>query len=119
MSGQDSMDVTDSMPHDEDDDDDSIPPGTKVIISGLKAKPELNGELASVESLNDNGRYNVKLASGEILALKPEALQLEVAGDLAFIPPAYVALLALSGVILGLTAATIAVKRFLTAAVMP
>jgi cell division transport system permease protein len=42
-----------------------------------------------------------------------EALQLEVAGELAFIPPAYVALLALSGVILGLTAATIAVKRFL------
>ena len=42
-----------------------------------------------------------------------EALQLEVAGELAFVPPEYVALLALSGVILGLTAATIAVKRFL------
>ena len=42
-----------------------------------------------------------------------EALQLEVAGELAFVPPEYVGLLALSGVILGMTAATIAVKRFL------
>jgi cell division transport system permease protein len=42
-----------------------------------------------------------------------EALELEVAGELAFIPPEYVALLAVSGVILGVTAATIAVKRFL------
>ncbi|MDG1479661.1 MAG: permease-like cell division protein FtsX [Myxococcota bacterium] len=49
-----------------------------------------------------------------ILVLRlQEALQLEVAGELAFIPPAYVALLALSGVILGVTAAIIAVKRFL------
>ncbi len=42
-----------------------------------------------------------------------EALQLEVAGELAFVPAEYVALLALSGVILGTLAATIAVKRFL------
>lgn len=42
-----------------------------------------------------------------------EALQLQVAGELAFVPPEYVALLALSGVILGMTAATIAVHRFL------
>ena len=39
--------------------------------------------------------------------------ELEIAGELAFVPPEYVALLALSGVILGMTAATIAVTRFL------
>ena len=51
--------------------------GTVVIIRGLKAKPELNGKVATVESLNEeNGRYNVKLEAGEVLALKPEALEL-------------------------------------------
>ena len=42
-----------------------------------------------------------------------EALQLEVAGELTFVPIEYVALLALTGVILGMTTAMIAVKRFL------
>ena len=67
----DSMDVTDCGPNEE------IPPGTTIAITGLKAKPELNGQLATVESLAENGRYNVRLASGDILALKPEALLLE------------------------------------------
>lgn len=51
-------------------------PGTRVTIGGLKAKPELNGTIASVENFNvPTGRFNVKLENGTILALKPEALQ--------------------------------------------
>ena len=42
-----------------------------------------------------------------------ETLQLEMAGELSFVPVEYVALLALAGVILGVLAATIAVRRFL------
>ena len=50
--------------------------GTVVIIRGLKAKPELNGKAATVESFNEeSGRYNVKLEAGDIFALKPEALR--------------------------------------------
>lgn len=50
--------------------------GARVRIGGLKAKPELNGEAAVIESLNEQtGRVNVRVSStGEVLALKPEAL---------------------------------------------
>ena len=75
-----SMDVTDGVSDEgEEFDDDRIPPGTKIAIKGLKAKPELNGQIAIVGSLNeDTGRYNVVIASGETLALKPEALELSL-----------------------------------------
>ena len=55
--------------------------GTWVKISGLKARPDLNGRQCSVESYNDEtGRYNVKVqkvypdTGFEVIALKPEAL---------------------------------------------
>jgi hypothetical protein len=55
--------------------------GSSVVIVGLKAKPQLNGQAASVLGWDETkGRYNVSLsgggvvASGGVLALKPENL---------------------------------------------
>ena len=61
--------------------------GTKVRIQGLKARPELNGCIASVGSYDkDTGRYKVTVdktprvgggtMGGDVLALKPEALEI-------------------------------------------
>lgn len=52
-----------------------LKPGARVRIEGLKARPELNGTLATVHGFNDSGRCNVGLDdSEEVLALKLEAL---------------------------------------------
>ena len=55
--------------------------GSSVVIVGLKAKPQLNGQAASVLGWDETkGRYNVSLsgggeaASGGVRALKPENL---------------------------------------------
>ena len=51
-------------------------PYTRVKLGGLKAKPELNGLSATIESFVEaTGRYNVKLDDGTVLALKPENLE--------------------------------------------
>lgn len=50
--------------------------GSRVRIHGVRAKPELNGVYATVESLNEEtGRVNVILPSGERVALKREVLE--------------------------------------------
>merc|ERR1719409_2107532 len=51
--------------------------GQRVIIKGLKAKPELNGESAVVKSFNVNtSRYTVTVASRNVtVALKEQNLE--------------------------------------------
>ena len=49
--------------------------GSSVVVVGLKAKPQLNGQAASVLGWDETkGRYNVSLSSGGVLALKPDNL---------------------------------------------
>ena len=48
----------------------------KVRVSGLKSKPELNGHTGFAVSFNSETlRYNVKLSSGSVVALKAENLE--------------------------------------------
>ena len=56
---------------------DTVTAGARVLIDGLKARPELNGSTGTVESLNeDTGRFNVTIDDmREPLALKLEALR--------------------------------------------
>jgi len=53
-----------------------LPKYTKVVLDGLKSKPELNGVTAEVVSWNEKaGRFNVKVpGSDEPIALKEENL---------------------------------------------
>ena len=54
---------------------DEITAGAVVRLSGLKAKPELNGETATIKSFNaDKGRFNVEVGTS-ILALKGDNLE--------------------------------------------
>ena len=57
---------------------DGLQSGTRVRIDGLKSKPELNGEHATIESfVSETGRCNIKLDStDQMLALKPAVLQI-------------------------------------------
>jgi len=49
-----------------------LAPGTRVTLLGLQAKPELNGQLATVlEFDRTTGRYSTALHSGKDIALKP------------------------------------------------
>ena len=49
--------------------------GSTAKVVGLKAKPELNGESATIKSFNaDKGRYNVEVSTS-ILALKGDNLE--------------------------------------------
>ena len=53
-----------------------IPEGTRVSISGLSSRPELNGTTATILSfVAEKARYAVKLPSGEKLRLKASNLQ--------------------------------------------
>ena len=56
---------------------DVLQPNTKVVLKDLVSKPELNNEMASVQSYDDSkGRYQVKLDDdGDVLSLKPQNLQ--------------------------------------------
>ena len=58
--------------------EDVIVAGCRVRVDGLKARPELNGQLATVETLNEeSGRWNVMIDDRrEPFALKSEALHL-------------------------------------------
>jgi len=50
-------------------------PGLSVRIHGLKAAPQLNDMMAVVDHLNaENGRWHVRMVSGEVKALKPDNL---------------------------------------------
>jgi hypothetical protein len=49
--------------------------GKRVCIAGIRAKPELNGEIGDAVSFDiSQGRYSVRLASGQVFALKRENL---------------------------------------------
>ena len=51
-------------------------PGQRVTIHGLVARPELNGELGTVQEYDGfSGRYGVALYRGGHMALKPSSLQ--------------------------------------------
>ena len=51
--------------------------GMRVLIEGLKARPDLNGMVGEAESFEvGKGRYGVKLPSGEKIALKSGNLSL-------------------------------------------
>jgi hypothetical protein len=67
-----------------------LPKGTKVEVHGLKAKPELNGQLAKVVSWNEKAvRFNVRLSGvEEPLALKEDNLRMSGADKPAAAPPA-------------------------------
>ena len=57
-----------------------VAPGRRVVLCNLKARADLNGCVAVVESRNGTtGRWNVRLVDGERegLAVRPEALTLE------------------------------------------
>ena len=50
--------------------------GQRVAIEGISAKPELNGQKGVAIGFDDSkGRYNVKLDSGAVVAIKPNNLQ--------------------------------------------
>ena len=59
----------------------NIVAGARVVVDGLKARPELNGKLATVKSHNnENGRWNVLIDDmRDEMALKLEALTLDEA----------------------------------------
>ena len=49
-----------------------MPTGRGVRITGLQARPELNGTCATViEWVDSKGRYRVKLPDREVVSLKP------------------------------------------------
>ncbi|KAL1499021.1 hypothetical protein AB1Y20_013537 [Prymnesium parvum] len=53
--------------------------GQRVIIHGLNSKPELNGCEGIAESFDDvKGRYNVRLNTGAVMALRPDNLQVQM-----------------------------------------
>ena len=52
------------------------PDGTKVLITELKSRPELNGTAGTIIGFNvEKARYEVRLPSGEALRLKPANVQ--------------------------------------------
>ena len=52
-----------------------LPIGVRVVLSGLVAKPELNGKLGVVTEVMENGRLRVMPARGDTsYAVKPENL---------------------------------------------
>lgn len=56
--------------------------GKRVLLTGLGARPELNGQSGIAESFNpDTGRYVIELASGEIVAIKPQSVLAQGGGD--------------------------------------
>ena len=54
--------------------------GAEVELVGLKNRPDLNGAYARITSFDtSSGRYVVKTATAQEMALKPTNLQLRVA----------------------------------------
>mgnify|MGYP006129457523 CR=1 FL=1 len=65
------VDVSDDMAVDVSDDVPLIP-GTRVLISGLNGRPELNGTHGTILSFDQGkGRFAVNLDSDEKILLKP------------------------------------------------
>jgi hypothetical protein len=53
-------------------------PDQRLLIAGISARPELNGQLVRTVDFNaEKGRWNVRLESGEVLSLKAENLVAE------------------------------------------
>jgi len=57
-----------------------VKPGDRVVVHGLKARPELNGQSAVLVGPAANGRVNVRLDSGVEIALKQENLGIAAPG---------------------------------------
>ena len=54
----------------------SLAEGTSVVITGLRARPELNGTSGSILGFDEEkARYMVRLPSGEKVRLKPSNVQ--------------------------------------------
>jgi len=52
------------------------PVGSRVVLHGIVAKPELNGMTGIIEShIADKGRCGVKLGDGSVISLKPANLR--------------------------------------------
>ena len=52
------------------------PDGTKILVTELKSRPELNGTTGTIIGFNvEKARYEVRLPSGEALRLKPANVQ--------------------------------------------
>eukprot|EP00928_Gymnodinium_smaydae_P037831 TRINITY_DN26216_c0_g1_i1.p1 TRINITY_DN26216_c0_g1~~TRINITY_DN26216_c0_g1_i1.p1 ORF type:complete len:330 (+),score=55.77 TRINITY_DN26216_c0_g1_i1:44-1033(+) len=57
-----------------------VKPGDRIVIHGLKGRPELNGQSAVLVGPAANGRINVRLESGQEIALKQENLGIQAPG---------------------------------------
>ena len=67
-----------------------IPKGTQVVIQGLVSSAHLNGHMAVISDLNQDGRYTVTLASPngpKLVSLRPQNIMLPTAGYSAQLPP--------------------------------
>ena len=54
-----------------------LPEGTWLRLDGLQQKPELNGQCGAVLSFDcANGRYNIRLGSGDVVRIKPQNVRL-------------------------------------------
>ena len=52
------------------------PDGTKILVTDLKSRPELNGTTGTIIGFNvEKARYEVRMPSGEALRLKPANVQ--------------------------------------------
>ena len=59
--------------------------GRSVLVSGLIARPELNGTRGVAVTYNaETGRYNVRMPQGEVIALKPTNLAAATEGSTGF-----------------------------------
>ena len=69
---------------------DALAIGARVRISGLQARPELNGTVGIVEGpINESWRYPVRHEpSGQVLALRPLSLELVLPPDASATAPA-------------------------------
>ena len=54
-----------------------LPEGTWLRLDGLQQKPELNGQYGAVLSFDRaDGRYNIRLGSGDVVRIKPQNVRL-------------------------------------------
>ena len=57
-------------------------PGTRVVVSGLVSRPDLNGKQGHIVALNEGtGRYGVRLNGGKEFNFKPECLSRTVIAE--------------------------------------
>ena len=54
-----------------------LPEGTWLRLKGLQQKPQLNGQCGAVQSFDRaSGRYAIRLASGDVVRIKPQNVRL-------------------------------------------